>query len=340
MGLKVLLDALEDNSFIISIYTEIFKALITFLFGYISFKIFERYRSKKDNNRLLIQLIKLEREAKENKKKIEDAIDEHIELELLLEEFKINNKFNESLYKLYSKINNLKKYICTEYDFDENGEIIDIKEIYTEKAYEMIDEMSRYIDSYDINDYDVDNDIDCLIKELEYYEKNNIYTEIDNIYMEIEKFNNDNYKMKEALSFLKLKIERYNSLSEEDKKRYLNLFCKTILEKENEFTQSLNVYKKIQYLEKKFKNDIKLKLDFKLWNEQESNLLAIYNAELYLELDDAYTNFKNFEISISNSNELEHTKEIIEKKLENSIKKHKNIIRKILMKNNRLFKGL
>ena len=68
MGLKVLLDALKDNSFIISIYTEIFKALITFLFGYISFKIFERYRSKKDNNRLLIQLIKLEREAKENKK--------------------------------------------------------------------------------------------------------------------------------------------------------------------------------------------------------------------------------------------------------------------------------
>lgn len=340
MGLKVLLDALKENSFIISIYTEIIKAIITFLFGYISFKIFERYRSKKDNNRLFIQLIKLEREVKENKKKIEDAIDEYIELELLLEEFKINNKFNESLYKLYSKINNLKIYTRIEYDFDENGEIIDFKEIYTEKAYEMINEMSRYIDSYDINDYDVDNDIDSLIKELEYYEQNNIYTEIDDIYMEIEKFNNDNCKMKEALSFLKLKIEKYNSLSEADKKRYLNLFCKTILEKDNEFTQSLKIYQRIQCLENRFKNNIKIKLDFKLWDEQDSNLLVIYNAELYLELDDAYNNFKNFEISVSNYKELEDTKEIIEKKLENNIKKHKNIIRKILIKNNRLFKGL
>lgn len=45
---------------------ELIKTILTFIFGYITFKVYQLYKNKKDNSTLYVKIIKLEKELNDN----------------------------------------------------------------------------------------------------------------------------------------------------------------------------------------------------------------------------------------------------------------------------------
>ena len=83
---------------------ELIKVAFTAVFGFITFKIYQMYRNKKDNSKLYIQIIKLEREFIGNLQIIQDIIDngtfnEKNEYSKLL--FNVRNNFKTSIVELF-----------------------------------------------------------------------------------------------------------------------------------------------------------------------------------------------------------------------------------------------
>lgn len=87
----------RKSPFIKSCLLEVVKASVTFLFGYISFSIYERYKNKKDNNKLYVQFLRLEKEILNNKRKIDNTLNEYIALEVLNQQFYIDNTLDNDL---------------------------------------------------------------------------------------------------------------------------------------------------------------------------------------------------------------------------------------------------
>lgn len=305
-----------NSQFLNSLYLEIFKAICTFLFGFISFKIFQRYKNKKDNNKLYIKIIKLEKEIEKNKLILEEIINQYIEEELLEKQFYINGAFNKELYTLYKKINSLNNYVYQEVEYD-MGEPVDCKYIYVEKPYEIIQQLECAISSYDSEYYDYC--VDDLEGQLEYYKKQNIYDELENIENYISQILINDFILKEALEFLYAKLKKYDSLSKEDKSKYLDSFCTMILDKENKS---------------------KVELEFKLWGELDIELLAVYNAESYLQIEELYIELNGLSINKNDRAIVEKAYNIISSKLEPIIVKHRKQLKRTLSKTNRLFSGI
>ncbi len=88
---------------------ELIRIIMTAIFGFITFKIYQMYRNKKDNSNLYIQMIKLERELINNKDNLEKVIDGHTEYNSLKGKFIY--KENNLLFKLYSQVNSLNSYV-------------------------------------------------------------------------------------------------------------------------------------------------------------------------------------------------------------------------------------
>lgn len=310
---------------------EVVKLVLTFGFGILSFRIFERYKNKKENNKLYISLLKIEKELLKNKEIIDELINYHISIDVLLEYFNIDKKFNVSLYNLYKDILNLSNYRWVDYERDENGNKIDRIEYYDDKPYEVIEQIE-----YDLAQCEDSSYIEVLEKQLKYYENHDIYTEFERIYKEIEMLIQSESEMKKGLIFLKGKLEIYNKLLPKQKKNYLQKFCELIFEENNDFTESLNIYREIE--KRKFSlNSKNAKLNFDEWNSIDVNILALYDAESYINIEDIYKEISNFKIDIKDIKSLEKLNSIIDKLLK-EILKHENRLKKILIKNNRYFK--
>lgn len=309
---------------------EIIKIVLTFGFGILSFKTFERYKNKKDNNKLYISLIKLEKELLKNKEMVDELRNYHISVEVSLELFNIDKKSNECLQKLYKDLLDLSTYKEFEEELDKNGVIVDIVEYYADKPYQYIEQIERYLTYCD------DCEIESLEKSLEYYDNHDIYTEFERIYKEIEILIQSEFKMKKGLIFLKDKLGKYNKLSLKQREYYLQKFCEKIFEEKNEFTESLDVYKEIEKYKRSL-NSVKVNLNFDVWNTIDVNILALYDAESYIEIDEMYKELNDFNINKNDIESLEKLNLVINKLLE-AILKNETRLKKILTKNNRYFK--
>lgn len=321
-------------SFVNSLALEFCKAGMVCIFGIISFKTFERFKNKKESTKLYIALKKLEKDVEDNKNIIQEAINEYIELEILEDHFNIDKQWGKELDKLYKNISKLSCFIDFDYERDENGDIIGRIEEYSEKPYELINELNSAIYYYE-DSVEIEN----LEKSIEYYNELNIYTELDKIYNEINKLIQSGFTINGPLVFLKEKLEEYNKLDKVKKKKSLDGFCKTILEKRNEFTDSLEAYREIQNKKTRLNSNEKIKLKFDEWNTIENiEILALYDVESYIKIEEMYE--KLFEpVNINNISSLKNTYKLIEKLLEHIVN-HKKKLKKILNKNNRYFKDV
>ncbi|MNP79118.1 hypothetical protein D3C76_1768800 [compost metagenome] len=77
-----------------------------------------------------------------------------------------------------------------------------------------------------------------------------------------------------------------------------------------------------------------------MWKEIEGELLAVYNAELYLDLEEVYTLINNSKIYINRKDTLEIVRNLIVEKLGPLITKNKEHLKRILIKTNKLFKHI
>src|SRR5690625_5031401 len=88
---------------------EVIKLLLTALFGFVTFKIYQTYRNKQSNSILFIEMEKLEIELINNKDKLVKLMDMHDEYKKLKDRF--FNSDDNSLMKLYSRVNELNLYV-------------------------------------------------------------------------------------------------------------------------------------------------------------------------------------------------------------------------------------
>ena len=96
-------------------------------------------------------------------------------------------------------------------------------------------------------------------------------------------------------------------MEREEKLGMLNSFCTCLLDEENEFSKTLKFFKKFELLGRnlvKPKNTKKtsdyVTLRFDLWNNHDVVLLAVYDPDAYLELEQFYYKNNNLEIGLWN----------------------------------------
>lgn len=289
-----------NSDFFKQIIIELIKGGFTFLLGLISFKIFEGYRNRKDNNKLYIQIIKLEKELNENKSKIEDILNEYKEMEKLEEKFYIDGVYSDELYKLYNDI------LQISYDYIRDGYYNDNEPIwdkyYCEVPYRRIEEITYEIMNLEAMDnHDIER-IRDLKELLEVYENRNIYDGFIDIQQRVAVFWGKEFNFKKPIRFLNNVLNKFNLLIQEEKNRKLQSFCAMLFEGENSFADSLRDFKRLKQLKRKQspKNkNSRLDIDFNIFDIDDMDLLVFYNAEVYLELHELYSKLSQTEVHIN-----------------------------------------
>jgi hypothetical protein len=315
----------------------------TFVFGYISFKLFQIYKNKKENNKLYIKLIKLKKEIDENKCQIEEILNEYIEKEILTEHFYYNNGiFTDKLYRLYYHIDQLEMFYIEEPIY-EYGEQIGVEHRYTDKPYQIISDLQSEIGwseiSEDYSNYDTEN----LREQIANYENKVIYNELAKIQEKTSELLENGWESHDSIKFLYSKLKKFNVLLKEEKIKYLDKFCTLILREENEFTESLNSFRRLKNLKEKLEvksKKSKFKMKFVLWESIDVDLLAVYNAETYLTLEEIYTNLSKLEMNMNHEGSIKEVHDILINQLEPIIVAEEKKLKKTLSKTNRFFSGV
>lgn len=296
ISLKIL-----DIVFSRAVAIELIKAFITAIFGYITFKIYQTYKNKKDNNLLYIQVIKLQTELLNNSSILEKVIKEYDEFYLLKEKFQ-----NDKVLEIYKKIHMLNLFVDEDPVRDVYGEIVDVEYNYYEIPYQLINDIQYNIDILQENEEEYINHvkIEDLKLQSDELRKKSIYNELTEIENLIRKFINLSDKFKVPLDFCLNEIGKFNLLSSDEKRSSLNKFCKNLLEGVNVFSATLKSYDRLIRLGIRFKkknikssNDT-IELKFERWNKLEVSLLASYDANNFIILEEFYNNNKEIGIGI------------------------------------------
>lgn len=343
IDISQIIDYMRKSTFIKSCLLEVVKASVTFLFGYISFNIYQKYKNKKDNNKLYIQFLKLEKEMNNNQIILDECLNEYIALEVLNKQFFIDNRFDNELFQLYSTVSNLHMYSEEHIVYNSYGEPEDMETSYEIVPYELINDIGAQL-SYLKEDLSYNyQEVDEYEARLAKLEKKNIYVDLVEIESKAEKFIDKEFELRDSIRFLHTKLNKFNKLEDKIKNKYLTKFCKLILEDENEFTNSLRNYNKLSSLMSKLNSNDKASeanIKFQSWREIEIDLLAVYDAELYLSLEELYLELNEIKVYVNRKDTLSEAQSIIINKLEPIINSNKKRLKDILIRTNKLFKSI
>lgn len=334
------LNYIKASLFVKSCLLEVVKASVTFLFGYISFTIYQRYKNKSDNNKLYIQFLKLEKEMINNKNLIDSNLNKYKELEELNKKFYINNKLDDSLLDLYRCASNLRIYREEHNDYYDEGRIdVVYSETPADKISDIEGELNYLEEDYQSNYMKIE-EYKAKISKLKL---KNIFDDLIELESKSKCFLTKNFQLKQEVNFLYMKLVKFNKLNIQEKRIYLSQFCELILESKNDFVNSLRTYNDLVLLKLEldiYKEPYKLDINFSSWQRIDIDLLAVYDAELYLQLEELYVKLSDFKIYINRKETLEKAKKIVVEELEPVINANKNHLKKVLLKTNKLFKSI
>ena len=324
------------------IVIELVKIAFTALIGFFTFNIYQMYRNKKDNSKLYIQMIKLEREISNNVQALATIIDDHSQYYLLDSLFR--NVKAEGIYGLYEIVDHLSQYIYCEVIY-EKGEPVDAEYVYSEKPYEIINSLNYKRQEVESEGESYPGELDDINEEINKCNEKTIFDIFSEIEKSIEKIDVHNHKMSSPINYLREKIVAYNSNDLKYKKKKINAFCSQLLDGNNIFSESLELFKEYKNLSKKihrgglYEEEL-IKIEFTVWKNQDMDLLGVYSSDDYLFLEEFY--HKNNIIELGNW-ELDKAEEL-RKEFQNvndgRVKKIKNRLKKTLNKTNRYFKKI
>lgn len=341
MGDKVIDCFVKLRDFIFSreVGIELVKVAFTALIGFVTFKIYQMYRNKKDNSKLYIQMIKLEREIAKNLQLIEAIIDDHSRYQLLNSIFRGDK--SEGLYDLFELVDSLNLYVYQNIIY-EYGEPVDAEYVYAEYPYEIIQQLNFERSQVEAEGENYPGHLDDIDAAIEKHEEKSIFTLLVEIEKAIECINIDNHEMRSSIEYLREKLNKYNSNDSVYKNKTLDKFCSQLINRNNIFSESLNLFKDYENLSRKihkekFYKDVPSKIEFKVWQNQDMDLLGIYSSEDYLILEEFY--HKNNIIEIGNW-ELERAEELskeMQTLYEERILRIRDMLKKTLNKTNWIF---
>lgn len=253
-------------------------------------------------------MINLEREITRNIHILRDIIDDHSRYQLLNSIF-MNDK-SEDLYDLFELINSLNNYVDQEFIYGDGGPVegpVDVKYVYAKRQYKTIEDLSCAKSYIEDKGEDYVGQLDYIKNEITKYEEELIFDLLEKIEERIVLTKIDNCDMRNSVEYLCRKLNKYNSYDNTYKNKILDEFCSKLLDGNNVFSDSLNLFKNYKELSRKLKikkekmyrkEFSKVKIEFKVWQNQDMNLLSVYNLEYYLILEEFYQ--KNSVIEIGN----------------------------------------
>ena len=336
MSVKLINYLIKAREFILSkdVIIELLKIIFTALIGFITFKIYQLYSNKKDNSKLYIQMIKLEREIINNIQLIELIINDYSRYQLLDYLFKGEN--SEGLYDLLELVYSLNQYVYEEKTY-EYGDIVDVNYVYVEHQYDSIQNLNyeRHQVEEEGEEYPGHiNSIDTEIKRLEGESIFNLLKEIENKAGAIDI---DGHKMSNSIKYLHDKVSKYNTEKLSHKKKMLDEFCSQLIDQSNIFAETLSAFKDYKNISRKVHKKVSNKIEFKVWQSQDMDLLGVYSSEDYLILEEFYHKYDIIDIGIWEIERAEELHKLIQDIYEDRIKKINNMLKKTLNKTNRLF---
>jgi hypothetical protein len=324
------------------IIIELVKISFTALIGFVTFKIYQMYRNKKDNSKLYIQTIKLEREIKKNLQLLEAIIDNHSRYHILDSIFKAEKEV--SLYTLYELVNSLNQYVYQDIVY-EKGEPVDAEHVYIEKPYEIIEQLNYMRNQIESEGESYSGQLDDIDSEIKKQNEKSIFNLFVEIEKSIESFDIDNYELSSSIKYLRKKVNVYNSNDIKYKRKTLDDFCSKLLDGNNAFSESLLDYKEYKDLSRKLHKEkpykkIANKLVFKVWHSQDMDLLGVYSTEDYLKLEEFYHKYSFIEIGDWQLDRAEELKTEIQFIYDDKVNEIKNKLKKTLKRTNWLFRKI
>lgn len=323
---------IRSSPFTKSCILEVFKAAVTLLFGYTSFKIYQRYKNKKDNNLVYIQFLKLEKELKLNTQVLSFNLIEHKDLVSL--EIKFTSGIpGLDLLHLYSSINQL--YIYRE----QHGEDFRYTITPQQLIYEIESELAYLQEDYHLNIEQIEDYKDRI----NYYNNKNIFVDLSELESMINPFVNMEFELKEPIKFLYDNLVAFNSRPDSEKINIQNRFCEYLLESENTFKSSIHDFDRFISLKTKLNKNgkpVKSNVQFSAWDRIDVDLLAAYDAELFIALEEVYERLKGLDILVNNKDSLVEANKIVAYELFPMLNQSSKHLRGILVKTNKLFKSI
>ena len=191
------------SKFFQSILLELLKGTITFLIGFVSFLLFEKYRNKKNNNKLYVLFLRLIKEVRINKENLKQILNTYKELDNLNQKFMINNTDSNQLINLYSTVNSLNQYKCNDLTHDEHGNVDGIETKYYEKPHELIKDTGDQLDYIqnmcEYDSYEPDYEEEQYFKNtLNILHKMNIFDDFLKLQSKTEKFLDMKFGLKDS----------------------------------------------------------------------------------------------------------------------------------------------
>ena len=332
-------EKLSDFIFSREVAIELIKVAFTALFGFITFKIYQMYRNKKDNSKLYIQMIKLEREIISNLQIIQDVIDNHSRHQLL--DFLFRGDNTEGVYDLFELVNSLNQYGYQDYIY-ENGEPVDVEYVYAERPYEIIKDLNNERHQVETEGEDYQGHLNYIDTEIERLEKKSIYDLLVEIENKAKTVNIEGHEILNSIQLLLKALQKFNAKDITYRRKMLDEFCLKLLNGDNIFADFFKLFSEYRILSLKLNNRKSSrvapnKIEFKTWQNQDMDLLGIYNSEDYLILEEFYHKNSVIEIYNFEIEKAEELQKLMQTLYEERIKKIKDALKKTLNKTNRLF---
>jgi hypothetical protein len=297
------------------------------------------YRNKKDNSKLYIQMIKLEREITKNLQLLDAIIDNHSRYHLLDALFK--SEKSEGLYKLYKLVNSINNYVYQDIIY-EYGEPVDAEYVYSERPYEIIEHLNYEKSEVESEGENYPGQLEAINSEIEKYNNMSIYNLLLEIEELIKNIDVENHEMRNAIVYLCEKVTAFNTNGTKSKKKSLDQFCSQLLDGNNVFAESLADFKEYENLSRKIHKEKSHKkkhyqIEFKDWHTQDMDLLGVYSTDDYLKLEEFYHKYSIVEIGDWQLDRAEELKKEIHFIYDDSVNEIMNKLKKTLRKTNWMF---
>lgn len=318
------------------------KSIVVFI-GFCSFKFYERYKNKKEYNKLYIEFIKLNAIIESILKTFKEKLNNHSNLNVLEKTFILNDELRVDILETFKKISNLRYFISEDNYYEENlGWVNDYK--YDRKQYIYIQQIQDEINSLDIGQFSDEtryyNILGHLKSKLDYLNNLDAINEVKIIKERIKRLKTEEGHLRKAWSFLDELLNEFLGYDDDEKEEHLDKLISNMISEDNDFTIHLKVYNEYVRLKKVINDNKVFKIDSKKFEKVDIDLIGLYDVKFYMQLKEKIKEIDEQIMHDGDVDEIEKLYKSFTKELfqptQLSIKKLKKILKRV----NRFFSNL
>lgn len=306
--------------------------IVTGAVGIITFKIYERYRNRKDNNLLYIEVIKLKREITRNLNEVQDDITKYNRMLELKEVLRDD-------YQIIKRISTLQEYMEEVPIFETNGEQVGLDYEYSIRKYAHCNEIRSEI-SLRRNKGESERYIAKLEEDLKVEEEKTLPEELISLYAELEHYESSE-SLADSFDYIKDMSAKYNAYEDKEKSSRIIEFCNELLGKGSKCRLLIDKFKEHNNLDRQYsRGNKRRKIKFEEWFNLNIDLLAVYDSAAFLKCDDAYNDNKMMSYHLDDIKDITWAFNIINEEVYPPVLELESKLNTILKKTNQQFKDI